>query len=91
MPGSSATERSVIDWRRKRDRYDDARDAPTKTPGDTVTGRSGPSLDGSLEHAEYNRGDESECNIRSYNAKSADERTYEIHWENSLGLRRART
>src|SRR5438093_8991433 len=33
-----------------------------------------------LEHAEHNRGDESECNIRSYNAKSAGERTYEIHW-----------
>src|SRR5215217_7252355 len=35
---------------------------------------------GGLEHAEYNRADESECNIRGYNAKSADERTYEIHW-----------
>ena len=43
-----------------------------------------------LEHAEHNRGDEGECNIRGYNAKSADERTYEIHWESSLGSRRAR-
>ena len=57
---------------------------PTKTPGDTVTGRSDPFLDGGLEHAEYNRGDESECNIRGYNAKSADERTCEIHWDSSL-------
>ena len=39
---------------------------------------------GSLEHAEYNRGDESECNIGGYNAKSADERTCEIHWDSSL-------
>jgi len=52
---------------------------PTKTPGDTATGRSSPFPDGGLDHAEHNRGDESECNIRGYNAKSADERTYEIH------------
>ena len=39
---------------------------------------------GLLEHAEYNRADESECNIRSHNAQPADERTYEIHWEGSL-------
>jgi len=57
---------------------------PTKTPGDTVTGRSGPFLDGGLERAEHNRGDESECNIGGYNAKSADERTCEIHWDSSL-------
>ena len=64
--------------------------ALTKTPGDTVTGRSVHLWTGSLEHAKHNRGDESECNIRGYNAKSADERTYEIHWESSLGSRRAR-
>jgi hypothetical protein len=39
-----------------------------------------------LKHAEYNRADEGECNIRGYNAKPADERTYEIHWEVSLGF-----
>ena len=38
---------------------------------DTGHRASGPSLDGGLDHAEHNRGDESECNIRSYNAKSA--------------------
>lgn len=37
-----------------------------------------------LEHAEHNRADKGECNIHSYNAKPADERTYEIHWEGSL-------
>lgn len=42
---------------------------------------------GSLEHAKHNRADEGNCNIRGYNAKSADERTYEIHWEGSLGSR----
>ena len=62
-----------------------------KTPGGVTTGREGPSLDGEvLEHAEHNSADESDCDIRGYNAQSAYEWTYEIHWECSLGSRRAR-
>ena len=57
---------------------------PTKTPGGRATGRLYVPIR-TLEHAEYNRADEGECNIRGYNAKPADERTYEIHWESSLG------
>ena len=38
--------------------------------------RPGPSLDGSLEHAEDNGANEGESDIRSNNAQSPDERTY---------------
>jgi len=37
-----------------------------------------------LEHAEHDGADESKCDIRGDNAQSADERTYEGHWESSL-------
>ena len=58
----------------------------TKTPGDIATGRFRLLLTEVLEHAEHNRADEGECNIRGYNAKSVHERTCEIHWERSLGF-----
>ena len=61
-----------------------------KTPGGVTTGRKGPSGREVLEHAEHNSADESDCDIRGYNAQSAYEWTYEIHWECSLGSRRAR-
>ena len=42
---------------------------------------------GSLEHADHNGADEGECDVRGYNAQSADLWS----WEYSLGSRRART
>jgi hypothetical protein len=61
-----------------------------KTPGDIVTGRAVKIWTGSLDHAEHDRADEGKREIGGYNAQSADERTYEGHWECSPGSRRAR-
>src|SRR5712675_3802881 len=38
-----------------------------------------------LEHAEHDGADKGECEIGGDDAQSADKRTYEGHWEGSLG------
>ncbi len=56
-----------------------------KTPGGRkIPGPPGAPRSTGLEHAEHNGSDKGECDIRDYNDHSADERTRQAHWEDSL-------